>query len=612
MINYFTILTKYFGYDSFRPLQREVIERVAGGGDCLVLMPTGGGKSLCYQVPALALEGTAVVISPLISLMKDQVEGLLSNGIPAAVYNSSLSTEEQWEVRRRSLGGEVKLIYVSPEKLLAEMQTFFSHLRLSLFAIDEAHCISQWGHDFREEYTQLDVLHEFFPQTPILALTATADKITRKDIVTQLKLRVDDQSGIFISSFDRPNLSLNVNKGFTKPQKDSYIIRFVRAHSDAPGIIYCLSRKNVENLSRYLQRYGISALPYHAGLTAQERSATQDKFRNDEVQVVCATIAFGMGIDKSNIRWVIHYNLPKSMESFYQEIGRAGRDGAPAETVLFYSLQDVVQLTGLIENGEDEGQRRVNMDKLRRMQQYAESTVCRRRILLNYFNELSAHDCHNCDICAHPPVRRDGTIEAQKLLSAAVRTDCHASAHTLTDILTGTPNATIRRNGYDHLKTYGAGKEHPAHVWNDYMLQLLQMGYAEIEYDRYNAVSVTPLGWEVLRGKRQVELCDTAEEKPAPKAKKRELHVEIPFLSTNEDTDRRLHEKLKQLRMRIAKSERVPAFVVFNDKVLQLLVMHKPTTVEQFGQISGIGEHKKQHYGPAFTEAIKEFMEQKT
>jgi ATP-dependent DNA helicase RecQ len=611
MIKVFTILSKYFGYDSFREHQQEAIERVMNGGDCLVLMPTGGGKSLCYQVPALAMEGTAVVVSPLISLMKDQVEALRSNGIPAATYNSMLSAEEQYEVRRMSYGGILKLIYVSPEKLLAEMDSFFSHLKLSLFAIDEAHCISQWGHDFREEYTQLHILHEIFPQTPIMALTATADKITRKDIVSQLHLRVDDGDGIFVSSFDRPNLRLSVCKGFTKQRKESYIIQFIRRRHDSPGIVYCMSRKTTEALARHLQRNGISALPYHAGLTPQERGSTQDRFRNDMVQVVCATIAFGMGIDKSNIRWVIHYNLPKSIESFYQEIGRAGRDGAPAETVLFYSLQDVAQMTNLLMNGSDEGQRHVNMDKLHRMQQYAESTVCRRRILLNYFNELSDHDCHNCDVCAHPPVRRDGTIEAQKLLSAAVRTNCHASAHTLVDILTATPSSTIRHNGYDHLRTYGVGKDHPTHIWNDYLLQMLQMGYIEIEYDHWNAVSVTPLGWEVLRGIRRVELCDTIEEEKTKTkgGRQRQLHVEIPFLSTDEDTDRQLHDQLKQLRMRIARSEQVPAFVVFNDKVLQLLVMHKPTTVEQFGQISGIGEHKKERYGAIFAETIKAFLE---
>ena len=611
MINFFTILSKFFGYSTFREHQLEVIERLTSGGDCLVLMPTGGGKSLCYQVPALAMDGTAIVVSPLISLMKDQVEALCANGIPAETYNSAQSMEEQYEVRRRCLSGELKLIYVSPEKLLSEIDSFFSHLRLSFFAIDEAHCISQWGHDFREEYTQLHVLHEKFSHVPIIALTATADKITRKDIVAQLRLNVEEGSGIFISSFDRPNLRLSVIKGYTKSKKDSYIVNFIRRRPGSPGIVYCLSRQSTEVLARHLHRYGISALPYHAGLKPEERSHTQDLFRNDEVQVVCATIAFGMGIDKSNIRWIIHYNLPKSIESFYQEIGRSGRDGAPAETVLFYSLQDMVHLTNLINGGSDENQRRVNLDKLRRMQQYAESTVCRRRILLNYFNELSPHDCHNCDICFHPPVRRDGTIEAQKLLSAAVRTESRASARTIVDILTGSHSATIRTNGYDHLKTYGVGKEHPPHVWNDYLLQLLQMGYIEIEYDRWNAVSVTPLGWEVLRGGGRVELCDSRSDNAPTNAgrKKRELHVEIPFLSTDEARDRRLTEELRKLRQVIAKSEHVPAYVVFSDKVLQLLVMHKPTTVEQFGEIPGIGEHKRERYGATFAKAIKSFLE---
>ena len=604
-----SILKRFFGYESFRPNQLEIIENAMSGNDSLVLMPTGGGKSICYQIPALALPGTTIVVSPLISLMKDQVETLKANGIEAAALNSDNTADSDTIIRRKCMDGDMKLLYVSPEKLLTEIPYLLSHIHISLFAIDEAHCISQWGHDFRPEYSQLGQLRERFPSVPIMALTATADRITRHDIITQLKLRNCPE---YISSFDRPNLNLSVKRGFRDKEKMAFILNFIKARPFDAGIIYCLSRKTTEKVATSLRTKGINALPYHAGLSNQERSETQEKFKNDEVQVVCATIAFGMGIDKSNIRWVIHFNMPKSIESFYQEIGRAGRDGAPADTVLFYSIADIIQLT---EFAKSSGQQEVNMDKLKRMREYAESSVCRRRILLNYFNEQTAHDCGNCDVCQNPPQRFDGTQYVQMALSAMKRTDEQARLSTITEILKGMRSATVVKKGYDQLKTFGVGRDISVQDWNDYLLQMMQMGFFEVVYNEGRRTVVTPLGNDVLFGRKTAQLCVIDRSiKQEPKRSQKRLTLEIPAITipglppTNGIEDPKLFEALRQLRRICAEEENFPPYIVFSDKVLHALATQKPTTVEQFGFIPGIGDYKRQKYGTRFVTLIQKYI----
>lgn len=601
------ILKRYYGYDSFRQNQAEIIQTIMNGKDCVVLMPTGGGKSICYQIPAIAMQGTAVVVSPLISLMKDQVEALRANGIEAEALNSGNEYSSDTIIRRKCMDGSLKLLYISPEKLLTEIPYLLKHIKISLFAIDEAHCISQWGHDFRPEYTQLDVLHKEFPQVPIMALTATADKVTRQDIVKQLGLH---DARFFISSFDRPNLSLDVKRGYTTKEKEQYILNFIKARPTSCGIIYCLSRKNTEKVAQFLQGHGIKAGVYHAGLNQAERNQTQELFKQDTIQVVCATIAFGMGIDKSNVRWVIHYNMPKSIESFYQEIGRAGRDGAPADTVLFYSLSDIIQLEQF---AKDSGQQELNKDKLRQMQEYAESGICRRRILLNYFGEQMDHDCGNCDICENPPKRFDGTRYVQMALSAIKRAEEQIRTSTIIEILKGIPSPTVKRMGYDQLKTFGVGKELSTQDWQDYLLQMLQLGFIEIVYDQKNIVRITPSGNNVLFGRDKATLCVINRTlKEAQKSKKR-LHLEIPSISipglasTSGQEDKKLFEALRILRQQCANEEGFPPYIVFSDKVLHALATIKPTTLEQFGFISGIGEHKKQKYGQRFIALIQKY-----
>ena len=594
-------LKSYYGYDSFRPLQEEIINHVLQHKDALVLMPTGGGKSICFQIPALMMEGTAIVVSPLISLMKDQVETLVANGIAAEALNSANDEIANRQITERCLRGEIKLLYISPERLITELGWMKTMLKVSLFAIDEAHCISQWGHDFRPEYSQLGNLHELFPDVPIMALTATADKITRSDIIEQLRLQ---NAETFISSFDRPNLSLDVRRGYSAKEKLRTIANLIQRHQGDSGIIYCLAKKTTETVAEKLRKEGFSVGVYHAGLPTDERNRIQEDFINDRIQVVCATVAFGMGINKSNVRFIVHYNLPKTIENYYQEIGRGGRDGLPCETILFYNLQDIITLRHF---AEESGQREINTEKLQRMQEYAEAQICRRRILLNYFGETSDMNCCNCDVCQTPPTTFDGTELVQKALSAIIRTDEQIGFTLTIDILHGNFSPELVSRGYNQIKTFAAGRDVPVRDWRDYLLQMLQMGYIEIAYNEDNHLHVTPLGQDVLHGKAKVQLVVVSRE-ARTRGRQKQTAEEATTAASATTEHMELFEQLKTLRKEIANENNYPAYVVMSDKSLHALATDMPTTLSAFGNTYGIGEHKCNTYGERFIGLIQQYV----
>jgi len=591
-----TLLKNVFGYDEFRPLQQEIIERTLAGNDSFVLMPTGGGKSMCFQIPALCFDGITIVVSPLISLMKDQVQALQSNGIKADFFNSSISPQAENDVIARAMKGEIQLLYLSPEKLISVSNRWLKNLNIKLVAIDEAHCVSMWGHDFRPEYTQLKVFRNSLPEVPFMALTATADKSARADIEEQLGLK---DSKLFISSFDRKNLSIEVRGQVPKKTKLQEIGRFVERKKNESGIIYCLSRKNTEEVADYLKEDGHSVVFYHAGMDAEERERVQTDFINDDTKIIVATIAFGMGIDKSNVRWVIHYNLPKNLEGYYQEIGRAGRDGLPSETRLYYNMRDFVLYSQFADDGANSTMQK---DKLNRMLQFAEAKSCRRKILLSYFGEHLNKDCGNCDVCDNPPKDFDGTLLAQKALSGIARMKEKEGITMLINVLRGSNNAEVNAAGYFQLKTYGVGKDVSFFDWRDYIIQLANQGLIEIMYSESSALKISPIGWKVLKGEQSIKLTlpITAEEKKrkTPKVMKMADEGEV-------DTD--LFAELKKLRYSISREEKVPAYIIFNDKSLKAMASDLPVTENQFLAISGVGMNKMEQYGEEFMAVIRKF-----
>lgn len=595
-------LKTHFGYNSFRGDQEAIIQHILAGNDTIVLMPTGGGKSLCYQVPALLLDGLTLVISPLIALMKDQVENLKANGIPAAYLNSSLSTAEEKEIEQQLERHELKLLYVSPEKVFSQhFLSFLTILNIRLIAIDEAHCVSSWGHHFRPEYQKLYLLKNKLPEATMVALTATADKAVRSDIGDLLGMKTPKT---FLSSFDRANLSLSVLPGQKKWEQ---IIRIVRKYARKSGIIYCSSRKSTESLAAKLKANGIKAACYHAGMMNRLKEKTQDAFIQGDVDVICATIAFGMGIDKPDVRYVIHYNMPGNLESFYQEIGRAGRDGQNSDTILFYSYRDVQTHLGFVGEITNETYRDIQIAKLKRMQEYAEAQVCRRKILLSYFSETLEEDCGNCDVCKNPPKFFDGTLIAQMALSAVARTQQKISISTLIDILKGFYTEVVREKHYYDIKTFGVGKKTTAVAWQLYIQQLIQQGIIELDYkDHYN-LKLNDFSWKVLKGLVKVNLVsyDVIRERQESQKKQAKVAPKVQL-----DSNPSLYEHLRKLRQQLAQQINKPAFVVFSNASLKDMSAKAPTTLDDFLEVNGVGTHKAERYGRQFIKAIQDFKRQ--
>ncbi|MBI5751550.1 MAG: DNA helicase RecQ [Hydrogenophilales bacterium] len=593
------ILRSIFGYEHFRDPQAEVIDTLMAGQDALVLMPTGGGKSLCFQIPAIARPGTGIVVSPLIALMQDQVAALKQAGVRAAFLNSSLDMQQAREVERQLLQGELDLLYVAPERLMmARMLDLLSNAKIALFAIDEAHCVSQWGHDFRPEYIQLSVLHERFPEIPRIALTATADEPTRREIITRLGL---NEARVFISSFDRPNIRYRIaqNPGGAREQ----LLHFIREeHANDAGIVYCLSRRRVDEVAAWLAEKGLTALPYHAGLDSRERAANQTRFLNEEGVIMVATIAFGMGIDKPNVRFVAHMNLPKSVEAYYQETGRAGRDGLPSDAWMIYGLQDVITLRQMLETSDsDEAHKRVERHKLDAMLGLCELTTCRRQALLAYFGETAHEPCGNCDTCLSPPETWDASVPAQKALSCVHRTGQRFGVNYLIDVLLGKTDERIQRFGHDAITTFGIGRDLTTPEWRGIYRQLIARGLLAVDIEGHGALRLTDACRPVLRGEESLWL--RRELKPARIKKTKTARAAAGPFTT--ERDQSLWEALRALRRKLASSQGVPPYVVFHDATLAEMVALRPQSLGEFAHISGVGERKLAAYGEAFLEVVQ-------
>ncbi|MFO0794344.1 MAG: DNA helicase RecQ [Candidatus Brocadiaceae bacterium] len=590
----YTTLHKYFGYTSFFPLQEDIIKEALNRRDVFVLMPTGGGKSLCYQLPALLFDGLTVVISPLIALMKDQVDGLLANGIPATFINSSLSYTEINGRKRSLANNEIKILYIAPERLfLPDFLEFLQGLKVCLVAIDESHCISEWGHDFRPEYRQLSILKDKFPQVPLMALTATATPVVQQDILTQLKL---SDCKVFKASFNRKNLYYQI-----KPKENPYnqILHYLKDRKNESGIVYCQSRKTVENLATSLQKAGYRALPYHAGLTPETRTQNQERFIRDDVEIIVATIAFGMGIDKPNVRYVIHYDLPKSIEGYYQETGRAGRDGLKSDCILFFSYGDMFKIEHFILQKEAENERQVAYKQLRELVSYCEGNICRRKLLLAYFGEIfNEPNCENCDACLEPKERFDGTIAAQKILSCVYRVDERFGINYVIDILQGAKNQKVLQNRHDTIKTYGVGKEYSQQQWHSFIRELIQLGYLKLDGDKYPILKLNEKSRNVLTGNEKVFLT-----KPEEKLK-------IHHVETDKEYDHALFDRLRSLRKRMADQEGVPPYIIFHDTSLKEMSVYYPQSLLALSNISGIGDQKLKKYGEIFVKEIGRYCEQ--
>ena len=591
------LLRKIYGHPAFRGRQAEIIAHVSAGGDALVLMPTGGGKSVCYQIPALLRDGVGIVISPLIALMQDQVVALKQLGVAAAFLNSSLNPDEMREVDEQLRRGQLKLLYVAPERLvMPRFLELLDGLKIALFAIDEAHCVSQWGHDFRPEYIQLSILHQRFPKVPRIALTATADRETQRDIVQRLAL---EDAAIYRASFDRPNIRYRITEKIDA--KRQLLVMLEQEHRGDAGIVYCLSRKKVEKTAEWLKRHGVTALPYHAGMSAEERRENQHRFLNEDGIVMVATVAFGMGIDKPDVRYVAHLDLPSSIEAYYQETGRAGRDGAPADAWMAFGRGDIALLRKRIaESGAPDARKIVEQRKLDAMVALCDASGCRRQILLRYFGEES-QPCGNCDLCLEPRETFDATTAARKLLSAVLRTGERFGITHVIDVLEGDPTEKVVKNGHDKLPTFGVGKDLSVHDWRSIARQLVARGYLAVTGDGFNVVTMQDVARPLLKGEEKLEL------QKAPERARRRRRREGTTPAGQEGLDPKLWEALRARRRTLAAEQNVPPYVIFHDATLAEIARRRPKSLAAFMDISGIGERKAARYGAAFMNVLAEF-----